>query len=1561
MIQTLDDHITYLGAGGSNNTPPSTNDDAELWKPNHLYKTDENFTVDVLQDGLVDKNGTELEKGKRYLAYYPATTNSGATPNFAEMIMISGGSSSKDKFGIIAKGDTLANAPLASENKGALYLLVKDDNANHRGLYKSDGTNWVWFERYNLFAEVDDIEGLENLKNPMNLDVAFIKGDLPIISFYVFSTSATIGVKPKDGTTGFWNRVGEDESLVEDITKPDNTITSTTEYSSFYSIKKVIDNNTNSRWYSKGNPTYPILIDITPDKEYNIQALTLKSPATTYSPKDFDLIGTKADGTQETILKKRGVTIIGNADKKTFMIGQAYQNTKYEKFQLKIIANNGGHYCALKELELAKVYVPERETQYYKAPVKTITELKALENNINGEARQVLEFKDKVVIFRFIENPTQPQIDDNDNVVPDDGRGLWVRDDEVNATNSLFVSKTQLNAANPNKPTINEFRTYLTPKALTDTIVFYSGTDNIGDEAIYSLYVDHDGNIIPLGNSGGAINTGNFADAGDENTLGINKDDDTIQKVLDKIEDYKLKNNDLIDAQLATEDNLTTLQGLEPTVTLNDLLLTFKDQNNKTTYKVVPLSKEPIKKIEYKTTDAKETILILTKMNNSKVELDLKRFYTEIVTTIRKKDEAEDTKVPSEKAVRTLFDSLNITGDYIGSADTYANLPTISSGNKQAVNGDWAYLRKKDGTNKRGLYLYDGTQYNYMFDFGRRILDLTEEQIKDMNLETYGLVNPKLLWKYFKDSALVFSDVNDANGKLIPRERFVIIGTQEAEKVYYNHITNDATFSENSTDFTLIVDNTKRYHHIVATKSFTGNVFPTGIPKDEKVFAIDTNDIYISNGDGSFRVIDKGLIDDYALLEVKDPKEVYRFERANNLWVKQSLKEPQDNFDRLSTLGGIYFVKSDKPIEKELNGYHGIEGKLVPGNQWSHKIQFGNKKNVYLELVVKETPNDNYLHFEFRHNPDSHSTYVTYNLKDGTGNKYLVNDNGTNPEVEFKSIKLDSGYYRFIMEAKFNEPIVEDANNYNLIFINSYGKANIQDAGWADNVDNIYIGRGDFIISDIANNEDKEGSHWIGHIVTADKGRSLADGYWEITPNAKIVDGKTKHPLLAERYPELVDGNDLVMGASFFDLNKFDNLNVQIFYQSGVPFPKNFISVDFPRPFENPPIVSVMTTDSSNKTYAWLSTSYTDRVVFHTRSDGGSGTTGVHIIAIEQKIPNQRTYLLTDDFAGRYSITENNIRLDNTTQEINLNTVLATNRINEPYFIYSDGGEKKINAPTITVYKDGNNTTYNDSYTLEANQTAIATKDAGGNYHLVIITLASTSIIKKVKVSGVNFITDTTNGVVTIAPQVDLELNKPTRYKIEVTKGKRIKNINPSSGKITILDEDKGIIELIQTVEEDITLTVTEEFLEDIQLLNITSTNYTNTDMRYELNKFSNKKIVDVGGGGRGIILLEKGTYEIILEDAWREVAGQPGVMGVSLLGIDGTQLKDITNHAIRNGSIRNNVPSAGKETIWRQTPFRWEITNNTIGARVHFWTNATFNGGGYGTLTIKKVSEYYR
>lgn len=68
------------------------------------------------------------------------------------------------------------------------------------------------------------------------------------------------------------------------------------------------------------------------------------------------------------------------------------------------------------------------------------------------------------------------------------------------------------------------------------------------------------------------------------------------------------------------------------------------------------------------------------------------------------------------QALETAVESINIAGEFAGSAATFAALPvtttnTITGLTNPVNNGDWAILTADDGGNQSGIYAFDGANY----------------------------------------------------------------------------------------------------------------------------------------------------------------------------------------------------------------------------------------------------------------------------------------------------------------------------------------------------------------------------------------------------------------------------------------------------------------------------------------------------------------------------------------------------------------------------------------------------------------------------------------------------------------------------------------------------------------------------------------------------------------------------------------------------------------------------------------------------------------------------------
>ena len=66
------------------------------------------------------------------------------------------------------------------------------------------------------------------------------------------------------------------------------------------------------------------------------------------------------------------------------------------------------------------------------------------------------------------------------------------------------------------------------------------------------------------------------------------------------------------------------------------------------------------------------------------------------------------------QALETAFQTTAITGQFLGSAATFAALPTTDALGAPASNGDWAVLTAQDGGNLPGIYVTNGTAYSFV-------------------------------------------------------------------------------------------------------------------------------------------------------------------------------------------------------------------------------------------------------------------------------------------------------------------------------------------------------------------------------------------------------------------------------------------------------------------------------------------------------------------------------------------------------------------------------------------------------------------------------------------------------------------------------------------------------------------------------------------------------------------------------------------------------------------------------------------------------------------------------
>ena len=63
------------------------------------------------------------------------------------------------------------------------------------------------------------------------------------------------------------------------------------------------------------------------------------------------------------------------------------------------------------------------------------------------------------------------------------------------------------------------------------------------------------------------------------------------------------------------------------------------------------------------------------------------------------------------QALETSLETLNIAGQFAGSAATFAALPTTTGDGNPVNNSDWAILTADDGTNQSGIWVFNGINY----------------------------------------------------------------------------------------------------------------------------------------------------------------------------------------------------------------------------------------------------------------------------------------------------------------------------------------------------------------------------------------------------------------------------------------------------------------------------------------------------------------------------------------------------------------------------------------------------------------------------------------------------------------------------------------------------------------------------------------------------------------------------------------------------------------------------------------------------------------------------------
>lgn len=95
------------------------------------------------------------------------------------------------------------------------------------------------------------------------------------------------------------------------------------------------------------------------------------------------------------------------------------------------------------------------------------------------------------------------------------------------------------------------------------------------------------------------------------------------------------------------------------------------------------------------------------------------------------------------QALETAVEAINITGQYLGSAATFAALPVVDSAGVAANNADWAILTADDGANQAGIYAYNGTAFSLVSEIPNSFV-MAATVISPAATDATGLVGTSL-------------------------------------------------------------------------------------------------------------------------------------------------------------------------------------------------------------------------------------------------------------------------------------------------------------------------------------------------------------------------------------------------------------------------------------------------------------------------------------------------------------------------------------------------------------------------------------------------------------------------------------------------------------------------------------------------------------------------------------------------------------------------------------------------------------------------------------------------
>ena len=108
----------------------------------------------------------------------------------------------------------------------------------------------------------------------------------------------------------------------------------------------------------------------------------------------------------------------------------------------------------------------------------------------------------------------------------------------------------------------------------------------------------------------------------------------------------------------------------------------------------------------------------------------------------------------------------DITGQFAGSAATFAALPTTDANGDPVSNGDWATLTADDGTNLAGAYRFDGTNYVFDHALGDSNTYATSNLTADAS-HAHTWDDNELSENFTTGSRAVLADDNNSNSEIL--------------------------------------------------------------------------------------------------------------------------------------------------------------------------------------------------------------------------------------------------------------------------------------------------------------------------------------------------------------------------------------------------------------------------------------------------------------------------------------------------------------------------------------------------------------------------------------------------------------------------------------------------------------------------------------------------------------------------------------------------------------------------------------------------------------------------